>query len=90
MFQAFFVRNRTLTSALRQWGQIRGAEMSLSGTGSDPKRWREWARTTRSIATQMKTETSRQNLKTIADMYDRAADRIEDRDIPRKTKPSAS
>ena len=60
--------------------------MSLSGTGSDPRRWREWARTTRSIVGQMKTDTSRRTMNTIADMYDRAADRTESRAVPRKTK----
>ena len=64
--------------------------MSLSGTGSDPRRWREWARTTRSIAGQMKTDTSRRTMNTIADTYDRAAERTESRAVPRKTKPPAA
>jgi hypothetical protein len=56
--------------------------MSLSGTGSDPKRWREWAERTRSIAKQMQTETSRQTMNGIADIYDRVANRTESRTTP--------
>jgi hypothetical protein len=61
--------------------------MSLSGTGSDPRRWREWAGRARSIAELMKTETSRQTMNEVADMYDRAADRNENRATHRKIKP---
>ena len=51
--------------------------MSLSGIGSDPRRWREWATKARATAEQIKDETSRRSLNLIADIYDKAADRDE-------------